>query len=408
MVVKSILRDERIDAFNVSMEISIGEYLGFAKSIIDNNEFQRKKVIKSKIKEILKDDLLRGCLIPPIVLATTSSLVTELNASQDIDVSQSIIDKAVENLEILIIDGLQRTYVMMELEEELSKPISDFKVKEENIKKLDVLYKHKFRAEVYLGLSRVGLLYRMITLNTGQTTMSTRHLMEILYFDYSRIGIDGIKLTTDKEETRVSDTLDEFNFKTVLDGFNSYLERDESLIEKTEILDNIKSLEVLNNEEGKKDLFKEFVLTFRDFLKVMKGNLDYWTFDATQVDEALKLNANPFGKTILDILKKSQVLTGFGAALGSIKEREECRLGEINRTFQSIKVDGGDWQYAIYQMLKHLDLIKEKSKKIGNDQRFYFRSFFKGLFDRDGEVFLNFNNASEYAYNRTRIEKDYK
>ncbi|WP_164121894.1 hypothetical protein [Sphingobacterium sp. xlx-130] len=408
MVVKSILRDERIDAFNASMEISIGEYLEFAKSIIDNNEFQRKKVIKSKIKEILKEDLLRGCLIPPIVLATTNSLVTELNASQDINVCQSIIDKSVENLEILIIDGLQRTYVMMELEEELSKSISDSKVKEENLKKLDVLYKHKFRAEVYLGLSRVGLLYRMITLNTGQTTMSTRHLMEILYFDYSRIGIDGIKLTTDKEETRVSDTLDEFNFKTVLDGFNSYLERDESLIEKTEILDNIKSLEVLNNEEGKKDLFKEFVLTFRDFLQVMQGNLNYWTFDATQVDDALKLNANPFGKTVLDIFKKSQVLTGFGAALGSIKEREGCRLGEINRSFQSIKVDGADWQYAIYQMLKHLDLIKEKSKKIGNDQRFYFRSFFKGLFDRDGEVFLNFNKASEYAYNRTRIEKDYK
>jgi hypothetical protein len=53
-MVKSILLDERIDALNALIEIKIGDYLSFAKNIIDNNEYQRRKVIKSKIKEILK------------------------------------------------------------------------------------------------------------------------------------------------------------------------------------------------------------------------------------------------------------------------------------------------------------------------------------------------------------------
>ena len=48
IAIKSILNDERINAYNVLVEINVGEYLKFARNIIDNNEFQRKKVIKSK------------------------------------------------------------------------------------------------------------------------------------------------------------------------------------------------------------------------------------------------------------------------------------------------------------------------------------------------------------------------
>lgn len=51
IAVKSILKDERINAYNALVEISVGEYLKFARNIIDNNEFQRKKVIKPPLSE---------------------------------------------------------------------------------------------------------------------------------------------------------------------------------------------------------------------------------------------------------------------------------------------------------------------------------------------------------------------
>ncbi|OXB08619.1 hypothetical protein B0A81_09965 [Flavobacterium plurextorum] len=399
-MVKSILLDERIDALNALIEIKIGDYLSFARKIIDNNEYQRRKVIKSKIKEILKADLQRNCLMPSIVLAVSNYDRAELQNERNYEDTGEIIKKATESNDIMIIDGLQRTFVLLELEDDLKK--------NNRTVELEKLYSHTIRAEVYLGLSRVGLLYRMITLNTGQTTMSTRHLMEILYFDYSRVGIEGIKLTTDKEDTFISDSIYDYNFKTILDGFNSYLEKDESLIDRTTILDNINTLEVLNKENDNKDIFKDFLITYKIFLEVLLFKTDGWSYDKSIVDDSLRLNANPFGKSILDIFKKSQAITGFGAGLGSLREDNGLDLIIVRELFEKINAEGDDWDYVIYQLLKHLDIIKEKSKKIGNDQRYYFRYFFKGLFDRENNSYLNFKKATEYAFDRTRKEKEYK
>ncbi|OFY89701.1 MAG: hypothetical protein A2266_04045 [Bacteroidetes bacterium RIFOXYA12_FULL_40_10] len=398
MAIKSILKDERINAYNVLIEISISEYLKFARNVIDNNEFQRKKVIKSKIKEILKDDLLRNCLIPSIVLAVSNENIKTIKDEDDTQSSEEIINNAIRSNEILIIDGLQRTYVLLSLEEELLK-----KGDEDALQKL---YKHKIRAEVYLGLNRIGLLYRMITLNTGQTTMSTRHLMEILYLDYARIGVNGIKLIKDKEETQISLNTDEFNFKTILDGFNSYLEKNEGLIERTEILDNIKSLDVIKDEEINKDLFKDFLLTYKVMLDQLVLKTNSWKNNTDDIEEqALKLNTNAFGKSILDIFKKSQVLTGFGAAIGHLKEAKNLSLTDIEKMLPLITAENDDWNTALCHLLKQLDLVKEKSKKIGNDQRYFFKFFFRGLLNPDSDQYLNFNKSSDFAFNRTREDK---
>lgn len=398
IAIKSILKDERINAYNVLIEISIGEYLKFARNVIDNNEFQRKKVIKSKIKEILKEDLLRNCLIPSIVLAVSNENIKTIKDENDTQSSEEIINNAIGSNEILIIDGLQRTYVLLSLEEELLK-----KGDEDALLKL---YKHKIRAEVYLGLNRIGLLYRMITLNTGQTTMSTRHLMEILYLDYARIGVNGIKLIKDKEETQISLNTDEFNFKTILDGFNSYLEKNEGLIERTEILDNIKSLDVIKDEEINKDLFKDFLLTYKELLDQLVLKTNSWKYNTDNIEEqALKLNTNAFGKSILDIFKKSQVLTGFGAAIGHLKEAKNLSLTDIAEMLPLIIAENNDWNTALCHLLKQLDLVKEKSKKIGNDQRYFFKFFFRGLLNPDSDQYLNFNKSSDFAFNRTREDK---
>ena len=398
IAVKSILKDERINAYNALVEISVGEYLKFARNIVDNNEFQRKKVIKSKIKEILKEDLLRNCLIPSIVLAVSNENIGTIKDENDVATSDEIIQQAIIDNAILIIDGLQRTYVLLNLEDDLKK--------NEDLVALEKLYNHKIRAEIYLGINRIGLLYRMITLNTGQTTMSTRHLMEILYLDYARIGVDGIKLVKDKDETIINLTTEEFNFKTILDGFNSYLEKNEALIERTEILDNIKSLDVLKTEEINKDLFKDFLLTYKKLLDTLIDKTNSWNYNPDNADEqALKLNSNPFGKSTLDIFKKSQALTGLGAAIGHLKDSKKINLEKINELIPKIRADNDDWNTAFTHMLKQLDLVKEKSKKIGNDQRYFFKFFFRGLFNIEADEYLNFNKSSDYAYNRTREDK---
>ena len=81
-----------------------------------------------------------------------------------------------ENL--IILDGLQRTYTILELIEEL-------KSEEDNQEELSKVLSNSIRIEVFLGINKIGILYRMLTLNTGQTPMSIRHQIEILYSDYS-------------------------------------------------------------------------------------------------------------------------------------------------------------------------------------------------------------------------------
>lgn len=399
--VTSILKDERIEAHNALVEMTIGDYLQFAGKIIDSNDFQRKRVIRSKIKEILKEDLLRNCLIPPIVLAVPQEKDTVLPADIDNTAATAIIQKGAEENNMLIIDGLQRTYVILELDEELKKA--------ENEEGLAKLHGHKIRAEVYLGLNRIGLLYRMITLNTGQTTMSTRHLMEILYFDYSRTGIEGIKLVKDKDEDKIDLSTNEFSFKTILDGFNSYLEKNEALIDRTEILDNIKSMDVLKESDLDQDLFNDFLRMYKQLLDHLDTVTGSWQYSEQGHEEpSLRLNSNPFGNSVLDIFKKSQVITGFGAALGFLTGNKNMEFGQIGQSIADIKAEEDDWNTALRQLLKQLDFIKEKSKKIGNDQRFFFKHFFRGLFNPDADSYMSFNQAAEHAYNTTRTEKEYK
>ena len=74
MKVLSRIEDKRITSWNIFVEITIGDYLEFAMDILENNDMQRKKVKSSKsVYSLLKTDLKRGCVIPPLVLALTES-----------------------------------------------------------------------------------------------------------------------------------------------------------------------------------------------------------------------------------------------------------------------------------------------------------------------------------------------
>lgn len=381
------------------LEMSIGEYLSFAFDIIDKNEFQRRKVIKAKVREILKEDLLRGCLMPSIVLATYGKTVKQFAYDQIPERAKDIIETSIQLREVLIIDGLQRTYVMLSLKEELENK------GDQNA--LISFLNQPLRTEVYVGIKRIGLLYRMITLNTGQTTMSTRHLMEILYHDYVDTDFENVRLLTDKDGQAPPNDTKHFSFKDILDGFNSLIEKDEGIINRTEILDNIKSLDILKDEVATdKDLFKDFIVAYKLFLDILIQKSDNWQLNKAYFEAAgFELKANIFGSNVLEIFKKSQALTGFGAALGQLKDLRRLTFEETNYIIPEINSGGADWGSSLSTMIAHIDIINSKSKKIGNDQRYYFRVFFRNLLNKESETYLNFSSSADYASNRTREER---
>jgi len=382
MKVLSSAKDNRIGSINVYAEMTFGEYLELAPNIIKNNQFQRKRVKTSKsVYSLLKKDLQNGCIMPPLVLAFTG----KVNKSHD---SEKIVKYMIDHSEsILILDGLQRTYTLIDAADEIS-----------DAEELSLFHEYKLRVEVYYNINKFGVLYRMLTLNTGQTPMSARHQIEMLYSDMLNTEVDGIKLISDMDGTaRPSEN--EFLFKNVVEGFHSYMNRDELPIDRQELLENIKMLEKMSEESIDSDIFKEFLECYIGVFQSLRNVTIDRNVSAEELSE-YGIMGSPFGVNVSKVFSSSQALTGFGAAVGRMKDKD------VITGFESISNDlkmmeesnnGMEW---FLEMLRCLDRIRDNSKKIGNAQRMFFQYFFRELFNKDGDSFLNLENAVENGYKK--------
>lgn len=371
--------DERIKANNILIKMSLEEYYDISREILENNEFQRKRVkSSSSVYSLLKSDLKQGCLIPTIFLALEED-TNNLTDNEIIELIKSKKDK------IVILDGLQRSYTICDLLKELKdQPLLIKKVKNNQI-----------RIELYTGINKIGILYRMLTLNTGQTPMSMRHQIEIIYSDYVNQDISGIKLIREVDEITPYNKR-EYKFSDIIEGFSSYVTQNYLPMDKGDLLENIKSLENLTKDVNQKDIFKDFLITYNNLVIKLCQITNDWEFNNND-DNMGDLKAQPFAKQAYKIFNKSQVMTGFGAAVGkwikdgTIKSFEELK----NNIIPFIQCHNPTESMNI--MINNLDKIRIIAKKIGNDQRFYFYNIFKFLFDKENESYLNFDKAIDNA-----------
>ena len=105
----------------------------------------------------------------------------------------------------------------------------------------------------------------------------------------------------------------------------------------------------------------------------------------------------PFGNNVATIFKKSQSLTGFGAAIYKLINIKA--LDSLDNLFDMIeKIDFTSANDTLKQLLIKLDKIRDNAKKIGNDQRLFFYHFYRKIFDKELDSFLSMNKAVEDAY----------
>ncbi|NLD31544.1 MAG: hypothetical protein GX662_04710 [Trichococcus flocculiformis] len=386
----SEIHDNRINADSIMIELTYKEYLQFANNMLANNSLQRSRVKNAKtVYKLLKDDIKRGCLFPPIVLAYINqnhnqtdiiNLLSEINPGEEKENS------------LMILDGLQRTYTLIEAIDEMKQ--------EDNSDKLEQMLNSQMRIEVYSGISKFGILYRMLTLNTGQTPMSLRHQIEILYSDYYDAHRDKeISLFLDKDDQKPI-TIGEYKFNEVVDGFTSFINGDPYPITKESLTDIIDGIKAYSSFSSDKDLFEEFVKTIHDTITQFQilSNLERnekLTKDHPEVGEDFL--DNPFGKDVYSIFAKSQSLTGFGAALSSLMNKKN--LSSMSEYVEKLRIlnSEGSSEWMI-NLLKDLDWIRLKAKKIGNGQRLYFWYFYRN-------IFLSSNNETlvEIVQNTRRV-----
>ncbi len=370
--------DKKIEAENHLIQMTIGEYSKIAIDILHNNDLQRKRVKTSnRSYSLLKDDIKVGCVIPPIVLAIfpTDHQKNVIDGKNIIEIIQE------KSQNLLILDGLQRTYTILDLLTELH----------EDHQLLKMVSELPLRIEVYTGISKVGVLYRMLTLNTGQTPMSTRQQVEMLYSDYKG-GFDELKFITESDDKLPSGN-NEFSFGDILDGFLSYITGDYLPIDREDLIAIIKNLENLSKEDKQKDLFKILIRTYNK----LRIKIDQLSNNWKYVDETKSLLKKPFAFSVNELFTKVQVIAGFGAAINFLIEENLIKNIEvIEELIDQISNEG--ITEALDKIIVNLDEVQQIAKKIGNDQRMFFYYFVRNLFNETNEGYLNVGKAVQQAF----------
>ena len=377
--------DKKINSYNFLVEMSMNEYYSLVKECIENNEFQRNKVKSSKsIYSLLKQDLIHGCIIPPIVLSLSCSIHNE----EDLKNEECLIELVNCNKDkLMILDGLQRTFTIQDI-------VFQAKSNKEIANSLD----NPVRVEIYLGLNREGVLYRMLTLNTGQTPMKLRHQVEIIYSSLLNQPTKGYKLIKDTDTTKEK-CIGEYKFSDAIDCFTSYMEGDYLQINRDKLLDTIKSFENISKLSVSQDLFDSLIRLYTAFTSFVNKCIEEAGTDSI---ESLHEIESPFGKDAHSVFDKSQPMTGFGASVSKLMGYNiYSSFKDIEDQIQNISSE--DMVDAVSEILLFLDEIKRTSKKIGNSQRCFFYYFFKALFDKERHAFLKPMLALDKAkqdYNR--------
>ena len=376
----NFIYDKRIKAMDFMVEFTIGEYYNLVKDCLNDNEYQRKRVRNSgSIYSLLKQDLIKGCIMPPIVLAYDG----HINENDDV---KAVLLNSCNKVKIL--DGLQRSYTIREIVNECEQGV----LKDIICNPLD----NPIRVEVYSGINKLGILYRMLTLNKGQTQMSARHQIEIIYSEYKkRCEVPGVTLLAEVDN-RSPKNLGEYKFRDAVDGFTSYLQKDFLTLDRMDILDNVKNLERLATVDSEEDLFNDFLDSYHHF--VYKFNsICAQSFDGTILQEELGLESTPFATSVIMMFNKSQPLTGFGNMVATLCDRKILnKITQLHELIELLKDNSA--KDGFYDLIVYLDKVRGIAKKIGNDQRLYFYQFFKNLFDQNEDCFLDISEAAKKAF----------
>jgi len=191
--------------------------------------------------------------------------------------------------------------------------------------------------------------------------------------------------------------IDQLNppFKAVIDGFNSYLERNELPIDRYDVLESVKSLEKLSKEDSSSNLFKDFVETYHAFVLKMNEMSGGKIYSPGELD----IRGQPFGVDVRRIFSKEQALAGFGAGVAKLRDFEKIdSFQEVRNSIAELKSD--EEVDPVSLLLKRMEAIRLTSKKIGNSQRLFFHFYFRELFNPEGDAYRRVDLAAEAAYRK--------
>ncbi len=227
-------KDFRTDTNILYAQISISEYLELVGKDFDRFEIQRKRE-KHKGYNRLKKDIEKGTLIPTITLAIEPSSVNQFEPLLEIKDSAKIIEMLVSLTDkIYILDGLQRTYIINDINSKIT-------FNERQMLLLEIWFEEDIK----------HLIYRLIVLNSGQKPMSMRHQIELLFITMRETliqQIDGLILLEEKnEESRIK--AKQFPFERLVTAYKSYLTKSPEVDKDNIVAERMIESDMLDSDE---------------------------------------------------------------------------------------------------------------------------------------------------------------
>lgn len=364
----SVDRDDRIKSVAVTLRVPYRWYLKITEGAEQNLEIQRDIIRDKKAYQTLRNDLAKGCVLPPVVLAVNIGefdekkfgLADEEEAREAFPDLLSSLGK-LEASDVQIIDGLQRTNAIRQTQEILA-----------GVEK-DVFLDRTLRVEAWLNIRFFALAYRMILLNAGQRPMSIKHQIEILsnkMVDELK-DIEGLEVIKSLEKRRRTKP-GQFQLVLVTQAFQSWLQGQPNIDLRNVIAEQLLA-------DSAVDTLGETLIgspennRFRDYFS--------WL---VRMDKHL-------GSENLGFLSQDTVIQGMSAAVGKATKNPKMheRLEEALLVLENkARAEGGASAFAVEQFDALRRGIDVKTRNVGEATRdLVFRAFSE--FIRDPETALS-------------------
>lgn len=304
--------------YSIDKDLVIGGYVITASSdykfaldqfapLIGRLDIQRD-ALNTKFYSRLQDDIVRGCVMPPLTIALIHSFEGEDQSKE------AIFTFIAENIkEAFVLDGIQRLTTLKRASTHV-----------------DFNSTRPIHVNFVIAGSRDKLLYRMITLNNGQKPMSARHQIDVLadaFFDFD--GVD-LKLVAEKGKGRVR-TPDTFKKADFVKGYVAYLSGSVNI-------DNQKIIE---------EKMDELIAS-----KIIESNIPSQAIEFSDVVELInKLSASPY---LHEWIRGQNNFIGF--CVGARRSAEDLNQAPLEQIETAVK--------TFESAIKSIDVTKVNLGKV--------------------------------------------
>jgi hypothetical protein len=297
--------------------------------LIDRLDIQRN-VQSNKFYRRLENDLIKGCIMPPITLAFIDTSVMKQNVEIELE---TYVNDNVSNG--FILDGIQR---LNTLERTVKNHADDLDLKR-------VLF-----LNIIICSSMDNLLYRMVTLNNGQKPMSARHQIEILTSNLFDFQETGERILTEKDSKNLKISVS-FNRADFIKGYLAFLSNSTNIENQKIIEDQMDALiadKILENSPEKNDIEYYDVIRLIDSLASNSENYKWFKNANNLIGFSVGIKKSYSEVFRLSIEEFENYIKNFEKAFSSF-DYSKIKIGKMRRNL-------------VEYFISNLDSLKDKEE----------------------------------------------